>query len=169
MNCRNCGARAELIPGKDYFRCEYCGSFTFPPESDEGVRVLSDDPQASCSVCKTPLVAASVSGSEVSYCAVCRGILLTHRTFSEILEKRQNQPPTGRPQPQQVSRAELNRRIRCPVCGDVMHVHPYYGPGNAVIDTCGECLLIWLDHSELSVIVDAKREAASGRRRVSQV
>jgi Zn-finger nucleic acid-binding protein len=36
-----------------------------------------------------------------------------------------------------------------------MSVHPYYGPGNAVVDTCGDCLLVWLDHSELSVIVTA--------------
>jgi Zn-finger nucleic acid-binding protein len=36
-----------------------------------------------------------------------------------------------------------------------MDVHPYYGPGNAVIDTCGRCALIWLDHGELKVIVTA--------------
>ena len=36
-----------------------------------------------------------------------------------------------------------------------MDVHPYYGPGNVVIDTCGQCYLVWLDHGELKQIADA--------------
>lgn len=160
MNCRNCGATAELLPGKDYFRCEYCGSFTFPPESDEGVRVLRQEPHAStCGVCREPLVEASVSGARALYCRSCRGVLLAHRAFSEVLQARRNHPPTGRPQPRQIPKQDLERRIHCPECGVQMHVHPYYGPGNAVVDTCSECLLIWLDHSELSVIADARRQA----------
>jgi Zn-finger nucleic acid-binding protein len=34
-------------------------------------------------------------------------------------------------------------------------VHPYYGPGNVVIDTCSRCDLIWLDFGELKQIADA--------------
>ncbi|MEZ5361359.1 MAG: hypothetical protein R2748_03195 [Bryobacterales bacterium] len=37
-----------------------------------------------------------------------------------------------------------------------MDVHPYHGPGNAIVDTCGDCLLVWLDHSELTVITTAR-------------
>jgi len=40
-----------------------------------------------------------------------------------------------------------------------MDVHPYYGPGNVVVDTCGECGLIWLDHGEMTRV-----EQASGVR-----
>jgi hypothetical protein len=36
-----------------------------------------------------------------------------------------------------------------------MEVHPYYGPGNVVIDSCSACDLIWLDHGELKQISDA--------------
>jgi Zn-finger nucleic acid-binding protein len=36
-----------------------------------------------------------------------------------------------------------------------MDVHPYYGPGNVVIDSCSACDLIWLDHGELTQITDA--------------
>ncbi|GEM_PF-2293393 len=32
------------------------------------------------------------------------------------------------------------------------HAHPYYGPGNVVIDSCAECGYIWLDHGELSSV-----------------
>lgn len=36
-----------------------------------------------------------------------------------------------------------------------MATHPYYGPGNVVIDTCEDCNIVWLDFGELSQIVDA--------------
>ena len=36
-----------------------------------------------------------------------------------------------------------------------MDTHPYYGPGNVVIDSCDRCELVWLDFGELKQIVDA--------------
>ena len=36
-----------------------------------------------------------------------------------------------------------------------MDVHPYYGPGNVVIDTCSACDMVWLDYGELKQITDA--------------
>ena len=36
-----------------------------------------------------------------------------------------------------------------------METHPYYGPGNVIIDSCGDCDLIWLDAGELKQIEHA--------------
>jgi Zn-finger nucleic acid-binding protein len=36
-----------------------------------------------------------------------------------------------------------------------METHPYYGPGNVIIDSCAACDLVWLDFGELTQIVDA--------------
>ena len=36
-----------------------------------------------------------------------------------------------------------------------MQTHPYYGPGNIVIDTCEHCNTIWLDYGELAAAVNA--------------
>jgi Zn-finger nucleic acid-binding protein len=36
-----------------------------------------------------------------------------------------------------------------------MDTHPYYGPGNVVIDNCGRCGLVWLDFGELDRIISA--------------
>jgi len=36
-----------------------------------------------------------------------------------------------------------------------MEAHPYYGPGNVIMDSCGHCDLVWLDFGELRQIVDA--------------
>jgi Zn-finger nucleic acid-binding protein len=40
-----------------------------------------------------------------------------------------------------------------------MEVHPYYGPGNIVVDSCVDCGFIWLDHGELTRV----EQASSGR------
>ena len=52
-----------------------------------------------------------------------------------------------------------SRRLRCPACEGYMEVHPYYGPGNVVIDSCAECDYVWLDHGELSRV----ERSAGGR------
>jgi hypothetical protein len=36
-----------------------------------------------------------------------------------------------------------------------MATHPYFGPGNVVIDSCEPCELVWLELGELKQIVDA--------------
>ena len=36
-----------------------------------------------------------------------------------------------------------------------METHPYYGPGNIVIDACIQCHLLWLDPGELKQVLDA--------------
>jgi Zn-finger nucleic acid-binding protein len=36
-----------------------------------------------------------------------------------------------------------------------MEVHPYYGPGNVVVDSCCHCGLVWLDAGEISMIETA--------------
>jgi hypothetical protein len=33
-----------------------------------------------------------------------------------------------------------------------MEAHPYFGGGNAVVDTCEVCESIWLDAGELAII-----------------
>ncbi len=43
----------------------------------------------------------------------------------------------------------------CPACGEKMDVHPYSGPGNAIIDACRICQMVWLDNQELAQIVKA--------------
>ena len=44
-----------------------------------------------------------------------------------------------------------------------MATHPYYGPGNVVLDSCGACDLVWLDFGELKQIVDAPGKDRSTR------
>jgi Zn-finger nucleic acid-binding protein len=144
----------RVVPNRDYFVCDYCTAFHFPPESDEGVRVLGESSHLSCPLCRVELVWASIAEIRVKYCTRCRGILTRPPNFKPIVEsRRRTSVKNERPRP--IDPAEFGRRISCPHCARPMDVHPYYGPGNAVIDTCGFCHFIWLDHGDLTVIIEA--------------
>lgn len=145
------------VPGRRHLRCEYCASFWFPPESDEGVRTVHEPVDHRCPVCVEPLVAGTIEDSPVGYCTKCRGILARSRDFYQIVKTRRAKAAGPFAPERPVDRTELSRMLACPECKESMDVHPYLGPGNAVIDTCGNCLFVWLDHSELSVIVSAPR------------
>ncbi|MBN1513159.1 MAG: zf-TFIIB domain-containing protein [Phycisphaerae bacterium] len=155
MNCPSCGAAMTFIDGRGYFVCKYCTAFHFPEHgkaSSEGVKRLDEKSDRACPVCHLPLLEAVLEGNRVLYCERCRGILVNSAVFVDIIRIRRAryQGPVDRPLP--LDKNALKRHIQCPACEGLMDVHPYYGPGNAVIDTCARCGLIWLDHGELGVI-----------------
>ena len=85
----------------------------------------------------------------IRYCRNCRGVLIARRSFAAVVEKRRAWA-TGTPGPPvPLNRQELERKVRCPACTGPMATHPYYGPGNVVIDSCETCELMWLDFGEL--------------------
>jgi len=156
MNCKNCGGPLTLAPGKNYEFCEFCGTFHFPESASDTLIILEDEAdERQCPVCLDPLAPAAVAGCRVLHCRNCRGILLYTSTFLEIVEalKKSVDGPAGPPQP--IDPAEFDRIVKCPECGERMETHPYLGPGNVVIDSCGPCRLVWLDHGELEIVVDA--------------
>jgi Zn-finger nucleic acid-binding protein len=157
MNCKNCGGAMELFAARGYFFCRYCGSFHFPDTaSDGGIRVLGEVPASSCSVCSQPLASATLDDAHpVRYCRNCRGALLPRTSFAAVVQQRRawalDTPGPAVP----LNRDELGRKMTCPACARAMTTHPYYGPGNVVIDSCESCELVWLDFGELEQIVRA--------------
>jgi Zn-finger nucleic acid-binding protein len=156
MNCENCGAPMVLVRDRDYFFCEYCGSFHFPEESSNGITVLDESPDnLRCPICQNTLSRASIDGCRALYCKKCRGILTDQPSFTKIVNSRRARASGPPDKPRPLNPEELQRQIRCPYCGEMMETHPYYGPGNIVIDTCRRCHVIWLDHGELGEVTDA--------------
>lgn len=143
------------VPGRDYLYCEYCSSFAFPHPSRDGVVPLGERGDTECPVCSTLLSTASVAEVRVLHCAACRGVLTEQEAFSAIVRflraRALGEPDPVRP----VDRKELQREVACPYCGRTMETHPYYGPGNVVIDNCTRCEVVWLDYGELAAIRDA--------------
>lgn len=144
-----------VVPGSDYFFCEYCGAYAFPSPTQDGVVTLGERGDVACPVCSTRLVEASVAEVGVLHCPKCRGVLARQEAFSTMV-KLLRARASGEPEPvRPVNQEALQREIACPHCGRTMDTHPYYGPGNAVVDNCPRCAEIWLDHGELANIRDA--------------
>jgi Zn-finger nucleic acid-binding protein len=157
----------ELMGARRYFFCRHCGSFHFPEALDDGVRVLERDlAKTTCSVCKRLLASAVVDDRfEARYCEGCRGVLLSRGQFVEIVDSRRAVRSTPPVPAAPIDIRDLQRSIQCPTCSNNMSTHPYYGPGNVVIDTCDRCDVVWLDFGELRQIVDAPgRDRGAGAR-----
>ena len=145
----------RVVPHREYFTCEYCGAFAFPERSEDGVVVLGEHGDVACPSCRETMTTASVAEVRVLHCLTCRGVLTQQGAFSKIVTFMRARE-TGEPDPiQPIDRKELEREVSCPICGRCMETHPYYGPGNVVIDNCPQCELIWLDYGELAAIRDA--------------
>jgi len=154
VNCDNCGAPMTLVRDRDYFVCEYCGNFYFPQAAQDGVRVLGAPAETNCPVCALPLVSAAVDGMPILACPKCRGRLIKQGVFVYVVKYLRAQVSPLETEPP-LNADELRQQRRCPGCGQMMDTHPYYGGGNAVVDTCEHCGWIWLDYGELNKIAQA--------------
>lgn len=148
----------ELFERRRYHFCRFCGTFHFiDTPAEDGIRVLERRPDApACPLCSTPLVKSLLDEDyAIEHCERCRGVLIGRSSFSEAIGRRRARE-TGPPAPAlPLDQRELKRNVPCPSCRGKMEVHPYYGPGNVVIDSCSRCDLIWLDHGELKQITEA--------------
>ena len=157
MNCENCGAPMVLYRQQNYFHCEHCHSYHFPKVSNDGIQLLCEAPERTlCPTCHIPLHIATLDNSFRGYqCKNCQGLLLSRGSFRLTVETRRARVTSPPDPPILLNREELNRKIYCPICRKAMMTHPYMGPGTIVIDTCDGCNIIWLDHGELSRVINA--------------
>ena len=148
----------DLFDRRRYYYCAYCGTFEFlASDTPETIRVIADlDPPVPCPLCTAPLAQALLEeGYRVWHCRTCGGVLLERATFTEVVDRRRAAARGSGTIPSPVDPKELKRNLTCPQCQRRMDVHPYYGPGNVVIDTCANCDAIWLDSGELGQITAA--------------
>ena len=152
MNCPSCGVALQPAGDPNSFHCPHCGSAQFTEETGDGLRVVGESVGAKCPLCRVPLVSALIEDETVCYCGHCHGFLAETDTFSVIVTKRRalHRPHEKCTEP--FDPEELKRVLTCPNCQQRMDTHPYFGGGNAVVDTCEGCGLIWLDAGELAII-----------------
>ncbi len=162
MNCQNCAAPLTMSAGPMRMVCTFCHTVQSAPDVTEVVdRVL---PLAAplgvqCPVCDAELQASLIDETPACHCPNCRGLLLSSTQFRQIVEDRRaayTGPDIAVAQPHPI---ELERKLACPRCHESMEVHPYYGAGRAIIDSCLACQLVWIDKGELTGL-----ERSPGRR-----
>lgn len=162
MNCRNCGAPLSPAAFSETTRCCHCDTQN---DVSRGLRgadriVWSSDPaDMDCPRCAEPLVHASVDDHRVKACPECQGMILTTAAFGSLVRQRRSEFRGADRTPHPLNLDDLSDPIYCPECRWTMEVHPYYGPGNQIIDSCVRCGLVWIDSGEITAI-----EHAAGRR-----
>lgn len=148
----------QLFDRRRYYFCTYCGAFHFidRPAAD-GVQILERSSAARpCPLCAAPLAKSLLDDAyPVEHCERCGGVLLSRTAFADAIARRRAAAAGPGIAPLPVDQRELSRTMKCPSCGARMDVHPYFGPGNVVIDTCSACDVIWLDSGELKQVTDA--------------
>jgi Zn-finger nucleic acid-binding protein len=146
-----------LYRERDYYYCPFCGSYHFPDENAEGLRILGENPDGlKCPLCHIPLNLVTLDDFYQGYtCSNCRGLLFHRTPFREVIESRRAETKAPPDPINTFNSAELERKINCPVCSKEMETFQYLGPGNIVIDTCHQDDLIWLDYGELQKVVNA--------------
>jgi Zn-finger nucleic acid-binding protein len=151
----------RLEAGAEGLTCDYCHSVYFPEKDDDDVRVLGTPGDELCPVCAVGLVQASFNGVQIQYCTRCRGMLISMDVFAALVQALR-QGNDGGVIPQAPDRSELDRRLACPHCGQMMDTHFYAGPGNVILSDCERCSLDWVNHAKLMQIAhapDALRES----------
>jgi Zn-finger nucleic acid-binding protein len=143
----------RLKDDADYLICDYCSTPHFPDPNSDGVRVLGVAAEISCPICPVRLTHASVARERIFYCERCRGMLISMEVFPVIVEDLRSRREVSLDAAHPPDWKDLSRRIRCPKCGTTMDTHPYYGPGNIIIDSCETCAQDWLDYGELDRVV----------------
>ena len=150
-NCQNCGAVLSLEQYQDTLHCEFCGTVHIPSlREEQGIEKLQGITSGKdCPLCETDLSHAKLSDWRFHYCSSCRGFLINGADLLKIIRYVRGTAPRMNRKPEPIDPAHLNREISCPHCSEAMSAHPYYGPGDYVIDSCTSCRCVWLDAGEL--------------------
>jgi Zn-finger nucleic acid-binding protein len=162
MNCLNCAAPLAWHAGRQLWNCLHCGSQHRPPKETRLSDRLEWRHQTGthqCPACEQPLETAALDDFPAQSCRSCEGVLLADEVFGQVVRNRRAAYRGGDRLPTPIDPELFQRTMECPGCHGRMEVHPYYGPGSQVIDSCRACGLIWLDSGELVAI-----EQAPGRR-----
>ena len=122
---------------------------------DQGGVLLDRTSGVPCPNCHAELVIGDLASCQFAGCPQCRGMLFQQDVFGMLIQhlRASSTAPPAIPEP--LNAEELDVRRTCPTCDKMLETHAYGGAGNAVVDTCFPCKLIWFDKGELTNLVRA--------------
>lgn len=159
MNCETCNGTMTLVRNQQHYHCQVCNKFEFPTDirsAEDGLKPSGKATDFKCPKCQTSLEVGQLRDLiDVCFCQNCRGYVIDSESLGHVITELRGsyEGPDDKPRP--VDPNEMEQRESCPACLETMDAHPYYGPGNVVIDTCMHCKLVWFDHGELARIIRA--------------
>jgi len=152
----------RLATGDGSMRCDYCKTVVVLQADDAGVVFLEETFQGlNCPDCSVPLWNAALGRVNLCACKKCKGMLIGMNVFEPLIEelREKNKDQSAIPSP--ADPADLRRIVECPKCHRHTDVHFYMGGGGAIIATCENCELNWLDGGMLMRIVRTPHEESS--------
>ncbi len=159
MNCKSCHNPMLQAHGQAHHHCPACNTFQFKSGfRDSQLPILPQGKQTDfqCPKCNLRLeVGLIYENIQVCFCGNCRGFVIPSQSLGFLINALRCEYTGPDDQPVPINPSELDVPAHCPTCWETMDSHPYYGPGNIVLDTCSQCQLAWLDHGELEKIVRA--------------
>ena len=159
MNCKSCDDPMIPVHGQYHQRCKSCNTYEFPSDIEHGqipIIPQGKTTEFQCPKCDIPMEVGLIHNNiQICFCNNCRGFVTPIESLGHLINDLRSDygGPDDRPVP--IDPDELEFVDNCPACWEPMEAHPYYGPGNVVLDTCNQCQLCWLDHGELDKIVRA--------------
>jgi Zn-finger nucleic acid-binding protein len=128
---------------------------TPPVAFDQGGTLVDRPSGVNCPNCRTPLVIGEIHACQFAGCPTCGGMLFQQPVFAMLIQhlRATSAPSPMMPKPLEMEQLQVKRP--CPSCFETLETHAYAGAGNAVIDTCFACGLIWFDQGELTKLVRA--------------
>ncbi len=159
MKCETCLGALTKIHNQDYHHCAGCNSYRFAAElasSVDPIVAVGKTVEAECPQCDVTLQLGLIHNRwNVCYCQNCRGFLIESGVLQVVTHELRASYSGEDDLPVAIDPSELACKRSCPACRGQFDTHPYYGPGNVVIDSCHRCALTWLDHGELATIMRA--------------
>ena len=166
LTCEKCSCRLQDPFGRVKEVCDQCGwnsaqkiedpVETVPLSTVDQIQITDRETDFSCPSCYDQrLNVATLIRTQVCCCKGCHGFLIDSETFGKLVLHLRASYTGPDDQPKMADQRELQKKMTCPTCLEKMFTHAYYGPGNAVINSCNRCHLNWFDAGELSSIVTA--------------
>lgn len=159
MNCKSCQNPMVLVHGQTHYHCLDCNAFEFETDiCHDQIPILPQGKMTEfqCPKCVRALEVGLIHANmQICFCRNCRGFVTPIESLGHMIDDLRSTYAGPDDQPVPIDPAELDIADKCPACLERMDSHPYYGPGNIVLDTCNQCQFAWLDHGELEKIVRA--------------
>lgn len=135
--------------------CSDCGTELNKPARSDEQRELD------CPRCSSALTTRSYQFGAVDHCKACGGLWLDHRIFENTVnhtrEKSEVSLQTTKPAQHNVFNNHPVNYLPCPECSTLMHRRNFAQRSGIIVDVCTSHG-VWLDHKELSAILNFIRE-----------
>ena len=151
LNCPECFSLQFL--GSKF--CSDCGSEMIKPAKTENQNQLN------CPRCETPLTTRRYARGAIDHCPSCSGIWFDHEIFEKTVEHNRKKADMSlkpsKPGQHNVYNNHPVSYLPCPECNSLMSRRNFAQRSGVIVDVCS-AHGVWLDHKELSAILNFIRE-----------